>query len=137
MKPSVPIIIFFGIVLSVPSTGQDKRILVSGIDYVPGQIVILLKESAESQTSLAVDLSDHSIEMGLPTLDALHSRKGVMAIGESPARHVSTLANRRYVLEIPQGEEHNLVRVYAENEHVETVSLNYIYHTALTPNDTN
>ncbi len=99
----------------------------SGVDYMPGQIIIMLKESSEAQAHLAIDSSDNAVRMGLTTLDSLHARKGVLAIGESPARHVSSLADRRYVLKIPKGEEQNLVGTYAANEHIALASLNYLY----------
>ena len=118
--------------------GQEPNSsLQAGVDYVAGEIIILLKSSSEAQVAVQGSSTNGVQQMGLASLDRLNTRKEVKRIGESAARQVSALAARRYVLSVPEGQELNLVQAYSNNEHVELASLNHIYQTALTPNDTN
>lgn len=121
--------IFMG---AVPGEGQE---LVPGVDYVPGDVMVLLKPAAERKVAIQ-QTSARKMRIGLPSLDALNEKKGVSEIIESPVREVSELADRRYIFTVPPGKEQELVAELARDEQVEAVSLNYLRHTMMSPNDT-
>ena len=130
LKTVVAILLLTGAATGQEPSGSGQ----AGVDYVPGEIIILLRSTSESQVRLERSPTN-GVQMGLVSLDLLNVRKEVTRIGESAARHVSALAARRYVLSVPEGQELTLVRAYSSNEHVELASLNHIYETVLTPDD--
>ena len=133
LKIAVAILLLTGAARGQEPSGSVQ----AGVDYVPGEIIILLRSASEDQVAIQRASTNGVQRMGIASLDQLNTRKGVKHIGESAARQVSALAARRYVLSVPEGQEINLVKAYLNNEHVELASLNHIYQTALTPNDTN
>ena len=131
LKTAVAILLLARVAISQEPNGSGQ----AGVDYVPGEIIILLRSASESQVRLERSPTT-GVRMGVASLDLLNTQKKVTRIRESAAREVSTLADRRYLLSVPEGQELNLVRAYSSNEHVEIAGLNHIYRTALTPDDT-
>ena len=89
LKTAVAVLLLTGAARSQEPSGAGQ----AGVDYVPGEIIILLKATSQSQVRLERSPT-HGVQMGLASLDVLHARKEVTRIGESAARHVSALAAR-------------------------------------------
>ena len=97
------------LLLTGAAIGQEPNSsLQAGVDYVPGEIIILLRSASEAQVAIQGSSTNGVQQMGLASLDRLNTRREVKRIGESAARQVSALAARRYVLSVTEGQELNM-----------------------------
>jgi subtilisin family serine protease len=91
------------------------RTLVPGRDYVPGQLLVQLKEGFDRE------------RMEQLTFAVTEGRGGIM--------HSFDRTPGLFLLEIPEREEAALADAYSARDEVEYAQFNYLYHVGTTPND--
>ena len=102
--------------------------------HLPGLVLVVLTPEAESATAF-LSGSDMGARRGLPSLDGLFAEHGVSAYRESAVASLSDVAQRRYILSLPAGQELTLLRALEACDDVEAADLVRVYPTALTPDD--
>ena len=107
LKTAVAILLLARVAISQEPNGSGQ----AGVDYVPGEIIILLRSASESQVRLERSPTT-GVRMGVASLDLLNTQKKVTRIRESAAREVSTLADRRYLLSVPERLSENSIFLF-------------------------
>jgi len=101
MNASYPkILLGFVFFFVTHSYGQYE--LKPGRDYVPGEVIVVLKPTSEKGVDLKREIGG-AVKTGLQSLDGLIHRERVSELIESSVKDISEVAARRYTLKVPEG----------------------------------